>query len=840
MTFPQRKEIQDRKSVGTEQREAPSRSIGAQSEPTPVLAYVAIAGLSAAVLIFELALTRIFSVMLWSNLAFMVVGTALFGFGLSGVYLAIRPDPLDASPQWFRASLVRFGLAMSVTMILSYLVVSYVPFRMWQKDLGFSNVLGLAAWELALIAPFFCAGLCIARILSSYPSRAGSLYGTDLLAAAVGSMLFVPIITGLGGPASVVVAALVGACASTLVSFGLSRKLTGAGFALIAVFAVLLVQADSWLDVRFHQGKRTYLQTPDSDRLYASRWSPLSRVDISEDIPSNGPMRGRETRAIWIDGGTNASAMMKIPGSVDDLPPQDWNALGAAYALKQGSAPRALVIGAAGGRETVFALSFGASHVDALEMDPSVFRFVQEPELAEYMGHVYQNPRVSLINDEGRSFLRRTAPASYDIIQSVNNYTPAAMAAGALNVSETFLLTKEAFLDYFDHLKPNGVIALHRGAALRVALTAMAALRDLGVEHPESCIVITNGDFDNFQGIYIKKEPWTEPEVDRLDEYLGKIRHYGDRLFLWAPVGHHNRDPIFTRVLTASVDEQVRYYSRFGVDLTPATDDHPFIEHYTQYGKRDLSGALPHEFLKRESEKWRGVIPRGDFPYVVILAESAALALLFVGLPLVLWARGGVRAEGFFGYLGYFAALGFSFIVVEICLMKRFVLFLGHPAYSVTAILVYLLLGAGIGSILSERLGATSLRRTVMRTMVALAVCLVLEASLSPFVFRETLGLSLFGRLGVAGLLLIPLGVVMGLPFSLGLRMINTAVTDPITRRQLLAWAWGMNGYATVIGSALTLFLALSFGFERALWIATAGYMLGFVALLVGTRKSVA
>lgn len=835
MTVAKRKEMDGERFAAGAQRQLPVST----PEPTPLIAYIAIAALSASVLIFELALTRIFSVMLWSNLAFMVVGTALFGFGLSGVYLALRPDPLNASADWFRASLVRFGLLMSASMIGSYLVVSYIPFRMWQPDLGVGNVLGLAAWELGLVAPFFCAGLCIARILSSYPRNAGSLYGTDLIAAAAGSMLFVPIITGLGGPAAIVVAALVGAVASLLLSFGLSRALTASGIAVVATLAVLLVQADNWLDVRFHQGKRTYLKTPESDHLFASRWSPLSRVDISEDIPSNGPLRDRETRAVWIDGGTNASAILKVEGSVRDLPPQDWNALGAAHSLKQGTNPRVLIIGAAGGRETVFALSFGAGHVDSLEMDPSVFQFMNEPELSAYMGGAYQDPRVSFINDEGRSFLRRTALESYDIIQSVNNYTPAAMAAGALNVSETFLLTKEAFLDYFDHLTPNGVIALHRGAALRVALTAMMALRERGVDHPERCIVITNGDFDNFQGIYIKKQPWAPEEVEHLDAYLGKIRHYGDHLFLWAPAGDHYRDPIFTRVLTAEPDEQVKLYNRFGVDLTPATDDHPFIEHYTQYGRQNLSKNLPPEFLKREREKWRGIIPRGDFPYVVILAESAALALLFVGLPLLLWARGGVRAEGFFGYLGYFAALGFSFIVVEICLMKRFVLFLGHPAYSVTAILVYLLLGAGIGSILSERLGKDSLRKTVIRTMAVLALFLVLEASLSPFVFRHTLGLSLAGRLAVAGALLVPLGVVMGLPFSLGLRMINSGVSDAVTRRQMLAWAWGMNGYATVIGSALTLFLALSFGFERALWIATAGYMVGFVCLLAGTRRAV-
>ena len=101
------------------------------------------------------------------------------------------------------------------------------------------------------------------------------------------------------------------------------------------------------------------------------------------------------------------------------------------------------------------------------------------------------------------------------------------------------------------------------------------------------------------------------------------------------------------------------------------------MENFLQFGKRELAPGTPIEFVHRNNEKWRGIIPRGDFPYFAILVESAVLGLLFVGLPLLLRARQSVRVPGFLGILAYFAALGFAFIVIEICLMKRYVLFLG-------------------------------------------------------------------------------------------------------------------------------------------------------------------
>lgn len=812
----------------------PEAQIAQQSDARALPAlgtYVGIFSISAAVLLFELSLTRIFAVMLWSNLAFLVVSTALFGFGLSGVYLA-----LGARRTATLSDVARYCLYVALAIVGSYLVISYVPFRMWQFRKHPENYLAFAVWETALLVPFFFAGLAIASCLSRYPRRAGRLYGVDLLGAAVGSLLIAFLVTPLTAEGTVVAASMLALLASLAFSDSTQRPLRITLAALFVLAASVLPKAEELLPIRFHQHKRNFGLSKE-EPILATRWSTLSRVDIAEETSKTGPLRGKEAKAVWIDGGTNESVILKVDGSAESVPPLSWLHLAAAHELKHGSAPRVLIIGAAGGRETLTALSYGAGHVDAVEMDPSIVHFVTQPDLAAYMGGVYQSPRVSLINDEGRSFLRRTPKESYDIIQSVNNYTPVAMAAGALNLSETFLITSEAFHDYLDHLTPNGVVALHRGASIRVALTAIQALRERGVERPEEHILVANGEHDVNQVFLLKKSPWTREEIDRLHTFLSTLFHYGDRIFLFNPYGQYPNDPYYEHIITGSVETQRARSEDLGLDLTPATDDRPFLEHFSRFGVQTLPPGTPLEFKKREAEKWNGIIPRGDFPYVAILVESAVLALLFVGAPLLLRARSSRGARGFWGFAGFFSSLGFSFILVEICLMKRYVLFLGHPAYSVTTVLVVLLCGAGVGSMLSERIREARLRAAAALGVIALCSLLLAETYLSPFVFERFLGLELSGRMLVSAALLFPLGVCMGMPFTIGMRLIARMHPEESMRRELVAWAWGLNGYTTVIGSAATIYLALFYGFHTALLAAAAGYLLGLGALLLGTRR---
>ena len=790
---------------------------------TPAPRFSTYAGIfftSASVLLLELALTRIFSVLLWAHLAFMVVGTALFGFGLSGVFLALGGRG-RLGRSFANLGLLCFVMAFSI--IGCYLVVTNVPFQMWSFLENPANYLYLGIWYIALVVPFFLAGLIVAELLSTYSHHSSRLYGVDLIGAAAGSLTLIPIIPVFGAEGTVVCAALF----AMIAAFALTsrERVMLRNFAILAVVVLgfILPRADTVLPLKFHQGKRRFMQAVANNHIYATRWSTLSRVDIG--------YHDKRTFDIWIDGGTNESAIFKWSGNESTLKPMYFSSIGTVYDLKQGTSPRVMIIGPAGGKEVLVALSYGASSVDAVEMDPSIVELVNQPKYANFMGRLYQNPRVRLINDEGRSFLRRQPSNSYDVIQSVNNYTPVAISSGALNLSEAFLFTKEAFGDYLDRLTPDGVLALHRGAALRLALTAVEVLSERGYANPAQHILISSGEVPHFDGFYLKRSPWTAPEVDRISKYLEGRPLQGGRKFLWNPLSEEGNHALYQQILRSPVDQHPAYYKSLGVNLFPVTDDRPFIEHFLRFGRQKLSPNLPGEFRRRDQDKWRGIVPLGDFPYIAILAESAVLALLFIGVPLFVFAGSSRNHPYFSRFIAYFACLGFSFIVVEICLMKRYVLFLGNPAYSITTVLVALLCGAGIGSMATSHLGKKNPASGAVVTLAAVALAVALEALVSPQIFAHYLALSFSARVAIASLALLPLGFVMGMPFPMGLRLISLTCRGEEDRRKMVAWAWGVNGYTTVVGSAATVFVALFFGFKAALAAAVCGYLIALFSL---------
>jgi len=782
--------------------------------------YLGIFLTSASVLLFELALTRIFAVVLWAHLAFMVVSTALFGFGLSGVYLALKKRKK-------KANLAFLSICVTAAMIASYLVVTNVPFKMWDFQENPINFLYLGVWYMSLVVPFFFAGLVIADLLSSFPKRSSRLYGVDLIGAAAGSFLMIPLITLMGGEGMAAFAASLSLFAA--LCYAKKSQIFSIATAVVGLLVLLgsIPNASELYPLQYFQNKRRFNVAQENGKIYQTRWSPLSKVDIA--------YHNDTVLDVWIDGGTNESGIIKWNGTLKGLKPMEWSSIGLSHKLKQNQNQEVMIIGPSGGKEVLFALSHGANHVDAVELDPSIVKLLSTPgSVNDFMGGLYNHEKVTLTNDEGRAFLRRQSKEKYDIVQFVNNYTPVAIAAGALNLSETFLVTKESFHDFYDHLKPGGILALHRGATIRVALTAMEALREKGIENPEKQIMITAGEVPYFEGFLLKKGEWTKDEEKQISQYMKVRPRVGGKSFLWTPFDP-GRDNLYSEIMSSSYEKQKEYYTSLGINLYPATDDQPFVEHFLQFGTVDLTNKVPQEFHFRNGQKWRGLIPRGDFPYFAILVESAILGLLFVGVPLMVGARGSVQSKGFLGFLAYFSALGFGFITVEICLMKRYVLFLGNPAYSISTILVALLLGAGIGSVFSEKLSSKGPRRaaTIAVSLVALAVAA--ETFVSPIIFDAALGLPFAGRILVASAVLLPLGFAMGLPFPVGLSMINKYADNEKARTQLTAWAWGMNGYFTVIGSAASVFIALFAGFKAVLVTALAVYLLGMLAIRKAT-----
>lgn len=771
--------------------------------------YLGIGIISSATLLLEVTMTRIFAVAFFNHFAFLIISTALFGFGFSGVFLSIFPSLQRLN---FHKILTVFSICFAISAIFTLTIVVNVPLRFGNMKEQSFQFLYLGVYYLALAIPFFFAGLVTALLLSKIPEKVNTLYFFNLIGAGIGCFLIMPLVPALGASGTVIIAALLGLVAA--VYFG---KLVGKAAVIMSVvifigIALLLPYRETYFRVKVHEGKRSFTFHESQGDIEFTQWGPISRIDVAKF--------GLD-KIIWIDGGSNQSFMKPFNGDVNLLIHNDVIKKMAGIVYRLVDQPDVLAVGPAGGEEILYALSHSPNSITAVELDPVIVDIVQN-EYRDFIGGIYNKPNVKLINDEGRSYIRRS-PQKYDIIQQINNASPVAIASGAVNLSETYLITIEAFHDYLDHLKEGGFIFIRRWGAIRLATVAARALRERGVENPEERIVIMDDPVHNFGGgqFFLKNGEFTEEEIAVFQKYIeAEAVLYGPKAF---NVTHPDYDKY--RQLIAAPDGW-KAYNKIGINVFPVTDDKPFFNHFKKFARFSLE-TIPPEFHPI-FEKYNN----SDFALLAILGEAVLLSILFIILPLYLFKRSGLQSYGKMNFLVYFFSLGLGFILIEIVLIQKFTLFMGNPTYSVTVVLFSILTAAGCGSFLSGKL-RNNLKRAFLAVIPGIVGLCWVELTVSPLIFRAFLGYSMPVRILVSILLIVPLGILMGMPFPLGITLTNRV------SQRLIPWVWGINGYATVIGSVLCVILALSFGFKAAIFMACGIYLAGLIAILcVRTKNS--
>ena len=263
--------------------------------------------------------------------------------------------------------------------------------------------------------------------------------------------------------------------------------------------------------------------------------------------------------------------------------------------------------------------------------------------------------------------------------------------------------------------------------------------------------------------------------------------------------------------LVEAPDRQ-RFYDAYDQDIRPTTDDRPFFFHTTKL-KDQFQVAFGRTML----------FGNGLSALLTLMWISAALVVLFVIGPLLL--MGGARAEGWLAWLAYFGALGAGFMLIEVSVLQRFVLLLGHPVYSLTVTLFSLLLGTGLGAWWSRRLSEPGLKRATAMALLAVAV---LSAASIPLVARLVdwaIPLARPIRIAITVAVLVPVGMVLGVPMPAGIRLLRRRAPEMIT------WAWGINGALSVLGATVAIFIAMNWGFAMTLLAASGTYLVGLVAL---------
>ena len=770
-----------------------------------------IAATSAALLMTELALTRIFSVTMFYHFAFLAISIALFGLSASGVYVYLMRRRLAARDTMALLSGAALAHMAATVLALACLVRIEVSLT-YSPD----NLLRLIAIYLLGTAPFFTGGTVLSLAFARLTARINSLYASDLLGAALGCLALVPLMNLLGAPGVVLTAAGLSAAAA-LCFAPAGRARTWAARAASVVLGVPLAMQLAGMEPfevsAIKGGTR-------ENRLLFSKWNSFSRVGVYDlphaDWSLSPKFKGKPGASLFMD--IDASASTPILKGTDDPSYLRHELTAVAYHLvEQPGGFSALVIGPGGGRDVLSALAFGARRVEGVEINPIIVRDVMLERFRDYSGGLYANPKVAVHVEDGRSYVRRSTER-YDVIQASLVDTWAATAAGAYTLTENSLYTVEAFGEYLDHLTPGGLVTFTRwvGDGLRLVSLAQEACARRGLDAARHVAIVQH---QNVMTFIVKRSPFTPAEVQRLE---GVAAQLGFTLLYapGAPAPALKEAPEMLNIGASLADyralllapDRERFLAAYRYDVSATTDDRPFFFHVTRL-RDHLRVAFGRQML----------FGGGLSALLGLFTISAALVLLFIVAPL---AIGGERPRrGWAGWLAYFAALGAGFMLLEVAVLQRFVLLLGHPVYSLTVTLFSLLLGTGLGSFLSRRVPPEAVKRVTLRALLAAALAGVLAALVLERLVDFAIPWPLAARIAAAVLLLVPVGVLLGLGLPGGMRLLDRA------RPEIVAWGWGMNGAFSVIGATAAIFIAMNWGFSVTLLAAALTYLVAAACL---------
>jgi SAM-dependent methyltransferase len=794
--------------------------------------YAGIFCLSLATLLLELAFTRVLSVANWYHFGFLVISTALLGFGASGVVLTLWTRLREKASA--DRALATLSFSFSIVTLISYWLMQHIPFEPFQLLSDRRQFFFMPLYYVVVAAPFFCSGLAVGLLLFRGREYTHQLYAADLLGAALGCTAIVFVMPIFGGSGSVVIAAAFGFLAASVFGLAETKSFAVLGVTLAILAVPLALMADEVIPISVSTGKWHPLQPTDRAPAYTA-WNTFSRVDLYE-LPAE-PEKGWPDPgfSIMIDAGAGTGIGDLRAGVREYLRSARYHPTGIPYIGK--AHPKVLILGSGAGREVLEALYFDARSVTAVDINPIINDIVSR-RMRSAWGGLFDQPEVKLVTEDGRSFVRRSEE-KYDIIISIQTMTAAAVTSGALAMSEAYMFTREAFSDYVDHLTPDGVILITRGfdQIVKLFATAREVFEARGLGNPEDHLLALEGPLAPFghqlfnQVFLFKRSVWTTAELRALYERLGvghPERWYGLSPRIYYPPGmDQSTSGDYWPALLADVlaaPNLSAFYAAHREQFSPATDDRPFFNQVVRW-----SGLRPGDFYGIAVTGTRGGVvgrPVAEVLLIAMLVQASVIAFVLIILPLGRLARHGLQISRPWTLVLYFAGLGVGFIMIEIVFIQRFLLFLGEPVYTFAVVLAGLLGSTGIGSWIVGRLD-TSHRTSLWWIIPSILAVLLLTAILSPEIFRSALALALAWRIVIVLAMLAPLGILLGMPFPTGLRIVADEAPS------FVPWAWGVNGFFTVVGSIAASMLGMTIGFTAVLAISGMCYLVSLLSMTV-------
>jgi len=776
---------------------------------------------SFSVLAFEITLIRILSVMLTYHYVFTIISLALLGLGAGGIFIYLFGSRIQKGRNIFSFLTVCSSL-YSLAMAFSSLLIIQIGYINSIQD----NIL---FYWFAILIPFFFAGMFLAVVFRIFPAISAGIYGADLVGAAAGCIGAIFALNILGGINAILLYS-VAISVSALLLVGVWPKNNFRGIIMPAAsFLILttLLGASLINSHLFNIPIGTNREKEIFDALHGfqgkvikTKQSAFGQIDLVEYSNNS------EWMDIYLDG-TAGTPMYRFNGDFKhpDSAVQSLKTNFPGYFpfifLKEDEKNNALIIGPGGGRDVLLAMMGGVQKVTAVEVNKDLVGMVCE--YSWYNGGIYTDfKNVDVVIEEGRNFLKRNKD-KYDIIFFSLPVTNTSRSLEGYALTENFVFTTDSIIDYLDHLTNEGrlVVVTHNELeVLRLLSLTLAALDRRGINNAGAMKKIYIVGSEDYPVFVLKKTPFGPGEAS--ERYKTAIHEFG-----YSPLSSYfpysSKLGMLNPVLMALEEGQMtlsdveKMVEARGYNIGPVTDNSPFFYKFNNGIPKTVSLVF-----------WLSVI--------VVL-------LIILGPLLFRWYRQNksFRREnnlknkinlGFheiIKFLVLFSMIGIGFMLVEISLIQMFVLFFGQPVLSMAVLLFSLLVGASLGSIRSGRLAPDRIFGGISNAALGIFVMLLAYIFFLPVLLNQFLAFNLFIRVSVAVIILLPLGFVMGYPFPLSVRLLKE-----IKMENHVPWMWGINSLSSVLGSAMTIVIAISFGFREALLVGAFCY---FIVFLVIKRK---
>ncbi len=768
-----------------------------------------------ATLMLELTLIRVFDVIWYSNMSYMVITLAMFCFGLAGVYVSLKPKLTQIDPRKFLSILsLIFGLCALI--ILPAFNILPFNFDLLYKE-PVRGLFQFVVMYFFLALPFFFSGLVFTILFSRYSKRIQALYFWDLVGAALGCVGLIPFLPQIG-PGGILFL-VCGICLLASAIFTENKTWMKVMVVAAVVISSIPFFKDDYFEFKDHIQKRGVMAAKAEGSLERSYWDPVSKIDVIDQ-------ERRKRKHVAYDGGTQSSFIFPFDGDYnklrDQIPKKTTKHFGGenvllSHYIKRDTDQKVLIIGAAAGQETKAAVMYGAAHVDSVELVGYVVKLGKET-YADFNGQIFNHPNVNAMTGEGRSFLR-SSNDKYDIIQMYSNHTSSSIAAGTGAMATTYLQTKEAYLEYFSHLKDNGILHINHHIYPRMITTAALAWKEMGRDDFRKHVIVFQAKGrvrDTLPTLLIKMDGWTKEEVDKIRNFF--TGHTG---IVEDPYDSENSflsDEFYSGTMSKKTLDQCEYY------VHGSTDDRPYFNFIRKKMNKKFS-ANPGNYMTYSTAAIlnirlkRSFFPKDTIHLFVTSGASLIFALVFVFVPLFFSKTGREKWNNKKRSLVYFSCLGSGFIIFQLVFIQVFMKLIGYPLYTYSSVVFAMLLAAGTGSFMSGKMNITPENRWSIPFIGILVTGIILIVS-HQLIFGYFLQSSQMVRVLVSMLMIFPLGFFLGMPFPLGILAISREPSGAI------AWAWAMNGLFTVVGGIMSVLLSIFFGFKVTMVVALCIYIL--------------